>query len=170
MLSKIDTWAVIDRIVKEEGCELFDLEYPAGQKGALRVFLMRKAQGSSAEMSAHVRVEDCAKVSRRILSLENIEELLPGKVVLEVSSPGVNRKLRRPEHFEGAIGERVKVIFNADVTQATHSERARKSGVVVGTLLSFDGSKVAVRDEGSDDLVDVPLGEIREARVDFLFT
>ncbi len=83
------------------GYELVELEYkPRGHNGLLRVYI---------DAADGVGLEDCAKVSRRVSSLLDVEDPIPGAYDLEVSSPGLNRPLRTLEHYRRFAGEKVKV-------------------------------------------------------------
>ncbi|MCB0333007.1 MAG: hypothetical protein KDD55_05875, partial [Bdellovibrionales bacterium] len=104
MLSKSELWQLVEPLVQEVGLSLFDIDLPSGRGGILRITVA--AQEASSE---GVSIDDCAKVSKKISALDRFEEVIPPRVTLEVSSPGVNRRLRRPEHFQGAIGEHVKL-------------------------------------------------------------
>lgn len=152
-------WDRIEQIVRDEGLELFDLEIPSGPTGPLRVYISR-ARGEGESATAGVKLDDCAAVSRKIIDLPDIEELLPGDHVIEVSSPGVNRKLSRPEHFRGAVGERVRVKFRRD--DGTHA-------TLFGKLTDATEASLSVEDEQSHSIVAVPIANVKQARVDFLF-
>merc|ERR1712065_98498 len=56
-----------------------------------------------------VNLEKCAEISRILSPLLDVNEPMGGKYFLEVSSPGIERKLKRKEHFEASIGEKVKI-------------------------------------------------------------
>ncbi|MFM1847651.1 MAG: hypothetical protein RL417_1125, partial [Pseudomonadota bacterium] len=151
-------WGVIEAIVREAGLELFDLEAPPSGRGTLRVFIWRPHDENSPLKG--VGIEDCVRISKRITNLENVDEVLPGDWLIEVSSPGVNRKLSRPEHFAGAVGERIKLTVAA----------GGRNEVLKGVLCAFDGSVVEIEVEGEnpkDPAVRraVPFGEINQARV-----
>jgi ribosome maturation factor RimP len=126
----------------------------------LRVFLCQ-ADGSA----QGIDLQACTRVAKRINDLPNVEELMPGDSTLEVSSPGINRRLSRAEHFKGAVGERVRVTFKR------MEDGAPKKDTVRGQLLSFDGERLEIeRDEkkgGGRETVE--LSSIQEARVDFPF-
>ena len=152
-------WAVIEEIVRAEGLELFDVEIPNGPTGPLRVYISRpRAAGEDAP--GGVKLDDCAAISRKIIDLPTIEELLPGDHVIEVSSPGVNRKLSRAEHFRGAIGERVKLKFR---------EASGINKTVCGKLTSASETALGLEDEDTQTALTIPLADVRQARVDFLF-
>lgn len=90
-------------IVKEEGCELIDVQvvFENGRK-ILRLFIDKQDGG--------VRLEDCARVSHSVEDLLEVEEVLRGRYFLEVSSPGMNRPLRLVEHFKRVLGQKIKVV------------------------------------------------------------
>lgn len=156
-LPEVEVRRVLSEIAHEEGLELFDVEIPKGTFGVLRVFISNPKGGGKVDS---IGVGHCVKVSKRIEASPSYEELCPGQCVLEVSSPGINRKLRRPEHFLGAIGERIKVVFEKQ------EEPAR---TVVGTLLSFDGEILHISDEESKKEFKIAFHEVKSSQVEFLF-
>lgn len=87
--------------VERLGYELCDLEVKlGGRDGLVRVFI-DKPDG--------IDLEDCEAVSRQISALLDVEDPLPGQYALEVSSPGLDRRLTKPEHFQRFLGEELKV-------------------------------------------------------------
>lgn len=88
-------------VASREGCELYDLEFVgSGQGRILRVYI-DKTPGP-------VGIEDCSNVSKGLNLLLDVEDLIPGdNYYLEVSSPGLERELKRPEHFARAVGEKI---------------------------------------------------------------
>ena len=92
---------LLEPTVMRLGYELADLEVRLGGKsGLIRVFI-DKEDGIS--------LEDCEKVSRAVSALLDVEDPVPGNYDLEVSSPGLDRKLTKVEHFQRFIGETVQV-------------------------------------------------------------
>ncbi|MBT8085121.1 MAG: ribosome maturation factor RimP [Woeseia sp.] len=92
---------LLEPAIERLGYELSDLEMKlGGRDGVLRVFIDRP-EG--------VGLEDCEVVSRQVSALLDLEEPLPGQYVLEVSSPGLDRRLTKPEHFERFMGEEVRI-------------------------------------------------------------
>jgi len=79
-----------------------------------------------------VSVDDLSTMSRRLGDLVEVHDLVPGRYTLEVSSPGVNRRLRDPEHFRRYIGSKVRVR----TVETIEGRRA------------FVGVLAAVQDEG----------------------
>ena len=94
-------WELAEPVVKENGCELWDVEYvrEAGQ-WYLRIYL-DKAGG--------VDILDCAAVSRKVSDLLDEVDPIEGSYMFEVSSAGAERQLKRPADFARFLGEPVLV-------------------------------------------------------------
>src|SRR5262249_15632045 len=95
--------------VRAEGFELVELEYvrePAGW--VLRLFIDRPGRDPMSKEGG-IGLEECARVSHAVETALEVEDLVPHAYSLEVSSPGINRPLRRPEHFQKVVGKRGKV-------------------------------------------------------------
>ena len=91
--------ALSEPLLAQLGYELVDLDYAAGRRHALvRVFIDRP-QG--------VGVDDCERVSHELAALLDVEDPVPIAYTLEVSSPGLDRVLRTPAHFQRFVGERI---------------------------------------------------------------
>ena len=69
------------------------------------------------DSSSGVNVDDCANISRQISSLLDVESFLPESYVLEVSSPGLDRKLFEISHYSAYIGGKVKISLKAPFEQ-----------------------------------------------------
>ncbi len=114
------------------GYELVDLEARlGGRNGLIRLFI---------DSDEGITLDDCERVSHQISALLDVEDPIPGHYVLEVSSPGVNRRLRRPEDFRRFLGERVKVELGAP--QAGGRRR------FTGRLEAVETEKFAVEVDG----------------------
>jgi ribosome maturation factor RimP len=88
-------------VIERQGYELADLELKVGSRdGVLRVFI---------DKPGGVGLEDCELISRQVSALLDVEDPVPGRYSLEVSSPGLDRKLTKPLHFQRFVGEEVKV-------------------------------------------------------------
>lgn len=113
------------------GYELTDLEARVGSgSGVLRVFI-DKPDG--------IGLEDCEKVSSAISALLDVEDPVPGRYDLEVSSPGLDRKLTKVEHFQRFEGETIKVQMRFPI------EGRRRFR---GTLVSSDDKNIVVEVDG----------------------
>jgi ribosome maturation factor RimP len=93
--------ALFEPVLAEAGYELIEVEFVAGQGGAtLRIYI---------DGPDGVDVDDCAAASHLLSQLLDVEDPIPGAYSLEVSSPGLDRILRKPEHFARFVDNRVKV-------------------------------------------------------------
>ena len=122
---------LLEPTVERLGYELADLEVRlGGESGLVRVFI-DKADG--------IGLDDCEAVSRAISALLDVEDPLPGNYSLEVSSPGLDRKLTKSEHFQRFMGHIVKVKMRVPV------EGRRRFR---GKLLSTDENNIVVEVDG----------------------
>lgn len=101
------------------------------------------------------------RVSKSISRFDEESAIIPNETVLEVSSPGVNRRLRLPDHFHSALGERIKL--------SGKRHDSGKNFSLKGQLVAFDKGLVQVKVNSEERTESVRLDEIREARVDFKF-
>lgn len=85
-----------------------------------------------------INLDKCAEISRMISPILDVEEPMGGKYRLEVSSPGIERKLRTKDHFKASVGEKVKV---KDIATEVYK----------GELLSADNEKIVVKTEHGEE-------------------
>ena len=138
--------ALIEPLLVQLGYELVELEYaPARARAVLRVFIDREGG---------VGIADCERVSREVAALLDVEDPIPSAYQLEVSSPGDDRVLRTPEHFERFMGARVLVEL------AVPREGRRR---YTGTLAAVDPAGIALEVDGARVLV--PYAELEQARL-----
>ena len=143
-------WAVIEPYVAAEGIELDDLEIVGKAPGAVvRVTL---------DADQPVGVDRLAEVSRRLSRLLDDEDPLASSYTLEVSSPGLERKLRRPRHFEKSVGRDVKVKSRVPVA-GDHSHR--------GVLTEVGSDEFVVTVDGEDR--HIAYGDVVSARTVFVW-
>jgi len=98
-MDKQALWSILEPGVQASGFEIVELEF-AGSAAVLRVFI---------DGPEGIGVDDCARVSRQLSTILDVEDPIAGNYTLEVSSPGIDRPLVKPEHFVEAIGETVRV-------------------------------------------------------------
>lgn len=111
---------IAERVGAAEGIEIVDVEFKgAGNRRVLRVFI-DKPEGIS-----HA---DCEFMSRQIGTILDVEDVVPGGAYhLEISSPGIERRLKRPRDFERFLGRKIKVTLRVPVAERRHYE-----GVLTG--------------------------------------
>jgi ribosome maturation factor RimP len=95
-------WQIVEPPVAENGMEIVDIDYRREGRGSVLRFYLDRAEGG-------VTIDELTAMSRRIGHLIEAHDVVPGRYLLEVSSPGINRRLRQPGHFRRYIGKRVRV-------------------------------------------------------------
>ena len=137
---------LLEPAIERLGYELTDLELKfSGRQAVLRLFIDRPAG---------VGLDDCEKVSRAVSALLDVEDPLPGRYNLEVSSPGLDRKLTKPAHFQRFTGETLKVQMRFPI------EGRRRFR---GQLLSADDRNIVLEVDGTQH--SLPLATIDSARL-----
>jgi ribosome maturation factor RimP len=147
MAERRDTVAgAVARVLARLDLELYDLELgPGGNPRTLRVLIDRPAgSGTGVDLDAITSATEA--ISRTLDTDPVLASSLPGPYTLEVSSPGVERRLRTPSHFRRVVGSTVSVKTRADGTAL------RRRGVVVaadddGVELEIDGERARVEYE-----------------------
>jgi ribosome maturation factor RimP len=144
-----------ERVAHSEGLEIFDVEWKIGKQRLLRVYIDRLPDPGVPETAAGISHKDCERVSEQLSVILDVEDLVPGpSYVLEVSSPGLDRKLIKPADYERFVGRLARIWLNEPVENQKYFE-GRLAGCADGTV------KLAVRDRE----VSVPYADIRKANL-----
>jgi len=107
--------AIVERVASSQGLEVVEVELRGGGKARMLRIFIDKPNG--------VTHEDCTSVSREVGTIVDVEDAMPGgPYTLEVSSPGLDRKLSRPADFERFQGSRVKLTTRDEVNGNRHFE------------------------------------------------
>ncbi len=139
--------ALAGEVARDLSLSLYDVEVSReGPRTILRVYVEREGG---------VALSDIATFSRRFGAILEVDDPVEGPYVLEVSSPGVTRRLRRPDHFERSLGKRVRVNLAAPREGRRH---------LVGVLTGCDGEGFELRAE--EETFRVPYAGIRKANLD----
>ncbi|HXW90920.1 MAG TPA: ribosome maturation factor RimP [Terriglobales bacterium] len=119
---------VVARVAASSGLEVVEVEMRGtGSNRRLRIFI---------DKPGGVTHEDCAQLSREVGTILDVEDLVPGgSYVLEVSSPGLDRKLSRPADYQRFVGSRVKLTTRNPVNGQRH---------FVGRLESFQDGRITL--------------------------
>ena len=137
---------LLEPAVEQLGYELSDLEVKVGGRhGVIRLFI-DKADG--------VGLEDCETVSRQVSTLLDVEDPVPGHYVLEVSSPGLDRRLTKVEHFERFMGEDIRVKLRIPLSGRINFR---------GPLRAVDEQNIEVEVDGESHRL--PIATIQSARL-----
>ena len=134
------TWDLAAPILENEGFELVDVEFVReGGRHVLRVFIDKL--GGSAPGNG-VSIDDCERASKAIDPAIEVADLIRTEYALEVSSPGIERPLTRPVHFERAVGQRVHIRL-----YKPQFEPPRKT--LTGILAGFANDRIEIDVEGA---------------------
>ena len=139
--------AIAERVAGGEGLTLIDVELKGGRSNALlRVYIDKPGGVSHA---------DCALVSEQMSAILDVEDIFPGSYVLEVSSPGLDRKLVKPREYQYFTGRRARVVLREPVGEQK---------VFEGRLEGLDEGRVRMGLEG-ERIVELELANISKARL-----
>ncbi len=142
---------LIRGIVESEGLELVHVTYlDKGAASVLRIYI---------DKSSGVNLADCQKISRHVGVLLDVEDLIPHRYTLEVSSPGIERPLFSAADFERFAGREVRVVSREKV-----NDRRNFMGILVG--LSEDG---IVEIDCGGERVQLPYDQIKKANLVYRF-
>jgi ribosome maturation factor RimP len=168
--------AAAERVARSEGLEVVDVEWKVGKQRFLRVYIDRVPQkvvtpdGGMAADVAGVEVlaghpdpkishADCERVSQQLSVILDVEELIDGPAgyILEISSPGLDRALKKPGDFERFVGRLAKISTSEPIGEAKFFE---------GRLAGFADGKVRMELKGKEPrVVEIPLEGIRKANL-----
>ncbi len=143
---------LLDPILSSLGLSLWDLEFKKeGPKWLLRVYIDREPGG--------VTLNDCEAVSRDLGAVLDVEDLIDHAYTLEVSSPGLDRTLTRPDHFKKCIGKLVKV----KTYEAIEGQK-----VLTGVLRAIEADIVSL-ELGTGAVITIPRSGIAKATLEVVF-
>jgi len=156
-----------ERVAHSEGLEVVDVEWKIGKQRFLRVYIDRVPPSKPAEAGQgqeardpypKISHADCERVSQQLSVILDVEELVPGPgYVLEVSSPGMDRALKKASEFARFAGCLAKISTTEPVDAARFFE---------GRLKGFADGKVRMELKGKDArIVEIPLETIRKANL-----
>jgi ribosome maturation factor RimP len=147
--------SVLEPVLARDGYELVEVEWTrAGGRWTLRLFI-DKAGG--------VGIDDCQVVSRTVEPILDVEDFIEPAYDLEVSSPGLDRPLRKPEHFARYAGQRVVVKAFGPLAETAPGSPPRKSWT--GVLRGIADGKVEVDVDGV--LHRIPHDRIAKAHLEY---
>ena len=163
-----------ERVARSEGLEIVDVEWKVGKQRFLRVYIDRVPKLATTVSDAagtigaaevvhdpypKISHSDCERVSQQLSVILDVEDLIPGPAgyTLEVSSPGMDRALKKPADFERFRGRLAKISTSEPVGEAKFFE---------GRLAGFADGKVRMELKGREArTVEVPLEAIRKANL-----
>jgi ribosome maturation factor RimP len=122
-------WAILEPVVQHQGYEIIELEANGGRNGLVRIFL----DGPNG-----ITLDKCAEFSRLFSDLLDVEDPIQARYTLEVSSPGLDRPLRKPDSFKKAVGQQVVLKYGPQGAKLTKLR---------GKLIAADEASIQVQDQ-----------------------
>ncbi len=151
---------IAQEVAEREGCVLYDLEHTGSGNGRILRIFIDKTDG--------VSIEDCSNVSKGLNLLLDVEDVVPGEMYnLEVSTPGLDRQLKKLWHFEKAVGKKIYVqlensLGSLDATEDKGMLSMKKFEDVLvaveGETLKFDIRK---------QKINIPFSAVEKAKMVF---
>ncbi len=132
-------------ILEKLGLKLVDIEFIKEGKPILRVYIY-DPNGTT--------IEQCEIVSRKLGRLLDDEDLIPYSYILEISSPGLNRKIKNKEEYEIFKGRNIKIVVKEPID---------KKNVFTGVLEGLEEDNVLIKN--NDETIKINLGNISKARL-----
>lgn len=148
-----------------QGCHLYDIEFVGLGKGrTLRLFI-------DTDNESGISIEDCSNVSKALNEvLDKDEDIIPGGAyVLEVSSPGLERHLVKPWHFQKAVGKKVYLKTSKSLESMGVTDKKWKAAKTVEDVIESADDQ-GVRFVINDVEIKIPYGMIEKAKVLFEVT
>jgi ribosome maturation factor RimP len=130
-------WKITEPVVMHHGLEIIDIEYRRESHGTILRFFLDREEGG-------VGLDELAPMSRYLGDVLDVHDVVPTAYVLEVSSPGINRRLRQPQHFRRYIGRRVRI-------RTVEPQESRRN--FLGVLEAVEGYGVVVGDDGGSRFI-----------------
>ncbi len=140
-------------LIEEQGLELVDIEVTKkGNSPWIRLFIDRK------EKDASISAGELGNFNQALGQILDIDDIVPESYLLEVSSPGLNRRLKKTEHFLRCIGDNIKVKARKKI-----DGKKRFSGKLIGA----DESEITLEIDGQN--MTIPLEDIKKANLEYQF-
>jgi ribosome maturation factor RimP len=151
---------IAQRVAASSGLELVEVEMRGGgNKRMLRITI---------DKSAGVTHEDCANLSRELGTILDVEDAVPGgSYVLEVSSPGLDRKLVRPEDYQRFTGSRIKLTTHDPVNGNRYFEGRLEAFVNGRLLLDLNNTRSKSRHKNGNavEKLEIDLANVEKANL-----
>ncbi len=144
IINKIEELAV--NACESSGVNLYDVAIINGAKGKIVRIYITSPNG--------VKMEDCSAVSKAISYELDVLDLFDTYYFLEVSSPGLERSLKKPLHYEKAVGETIKVIYFEDDNEL----------IITGKLTSVTNENISILETDAEEAVEISVNSIKKAK------
>src|SRR5580658_3556892 len=150
---------IAERVAEPEGIEIVEVQLlGAGRGRLLRLYIDRAASEASPDRPQGVTHADCEFISHQVGTILDIEDVIPGdSYTLEVSSPGLERKLSKAKDFERFVGQKAKVVLREPV-ENQRSWEGRLAGISEG---------IVALEPAAGRVIHFPLDQVQKANLKF---
>ncbi len=139
---------LVKPVIEGMGFRLFDVEFKPERGWVLRII---------ADKEGGITIKDCEDISKKISALLDVEDIIPFSYFLEVSSPGLDRELTKPEHYEFFKGRLARLILRTPVSNMRE---------IVGKIEGVSNGIVIIKTEKGETF-HVPFSHIARGRLEF---
>jgi len=146
-------WQLVEPLARAEGLELVGVDLRGAGRGAAKLAVYLDRPGG-------VTVEELAALSRQLGDILDVYDPIEGRYVLEVSSPGLDRVLSRPDHFRQVVGGKVRVRTREPIDGRSN---------FVGVVESASETEVMIKLAGETNARAIPYGMIKRANYQYDF-
>lgn len=143
---------LVESVLAANGFELVDLEFHHGKRQIIRLFI------DTVTSNEGVTISDCSRISKLLGPAIEVEELIPGAYVLEVSSPGVDRPLKKAKDF---------VRFRGEPARLSTIEAVDGKTFFQGTIAEASDESVTMNVSG--EWIEIPYENVAKANLEFDF-
>src|SRR5580704_7370463 len=160
---------IVERVATPGGLEVVEVELRGAGKARMLRIVIDKLHGPGASDSdklSGVTHEDCANLSREVGTILDVEDAISGSYTLEVSSPGLDRKLIRPADYERFTGSRIKLTTQQPVNGNRHFEGRLESFSEGRLTLDLNAARKKRRPEdGAAPKLEIDLKNVEKANL-----
>ncbi len=138
----------LEKLISSMGCELVGGELLSqGRQMVFRLYI---------DMPTGITIDDCSRVSRQVSAMLDVEDMIQGRYILEVSSPGIDRPLFELKHYSKFIGRQVRIRLQLPI-----NERRQYKGI----LLRVEGEEIYLLADDVEGEVKLPFAAIEKANL-----
>ncbi|HAP66238.1 MAG TPA: ribosome maturation factor RimP [Nitrospinae bacterium] len=155
-MQRVDVTMAVENLVKplveSEKMELVDVEYrKEGKAWYLRIFI---------DKDGGVKIDDCQNISYQIEKLLDVEDIIPHSYTLEVSSPGIERPLKKLKDYERFREKLAKIYLYSPVNNKKN---------LVGKIIDVEGDAISIEEKDGKEIIKVNYKDISKANLMFEF-
>ncbi|MBI4377929.1 MAG: ribosome maturation factor RimP [Nitrospinae bacterium] len=158
IIAKVEN--LINPVLESESMELVNVEYKKeGKSWYLRIFI-DKPWSKQNETKGGITIDDCQNISHQIERLLDVEDVIPHSYILEVSSPGIERPLKKLSDYNRFKGSLIQIYLYFPLQN-------KKS--IVGTIMKVEGDIISIEEGDTGKIAEIPFKDISKAHLKYEF-